>query len=218
MQYNGIYKLKGLVEEEAKRLKEAGDAKNEALRGIDLLTNERNKIKAQIEELEKENHEAKVTINELAKNELAKEKKSLEVTGEFLTAYTEELAYLDKVEKELTEFISKEADAKERYLLAEKELNDAKTQKREIFELIAEEKEKIEIKNKELDGLKAYVSELYGKLATYVRVANDTIQHVNEKLKANKIPLQFDLPPKEITKINIDNFTEFQEKLEKDKK
>ena len=71
---------------------------------------------------------------------------------------------------------------------------------------LALEKDSLELKNKELDAYKTYLADLYGKLATYVVVAKETVEWVNEELKKKKVPINFGFPPGEILGIDFNNF------------
>ena len=54
--------------------------------------------------------------------------------------------------------------------------------------------------------MKSYISNLYGKLASYTRVAKETLEYVNKHLEETGTPLVFRVPEGEKIEINVDNF------------
>lgn len=152
--------------------------------------------------------ERRTEFIEAAKVEWKKENDRLEKTKLELKQVVETVVEMDKVARELSGFTAKETEAREKYLIETNKLSRAVRSKEETLKITEDKQKQIEIRQKELDVFKQYVADLYGKLATYVKTAEATLEYVNEELEKKGVPIHFALPPGEIVEINIDNFYE----------
>lgn len=212
-----ILELRGLVQTEAKNYQNVLEAKDIALKEIRETREEKSRIegvitklqtqKAEEEEALKQTIDKKTAFVDSIKVELKKEKTALKQTTDILSETSQKVAELMPVVKEIEAFISKESDARERFLQAETIFNTSKTKTEKIIGVAQKEKADLEEKRQSFEGLKTYVSDLYGKLASYVVLAKETLNYVNDTLAQKEIPLEFEIPDgQEILKINIDNF------------
>lgn len=212
-----ILELRGLVETEAKNYQNALEAKDIVLKEIRETREEKSRIegviaklqiqKAEEQEALKQTIEKKTAFVDSIKVELKKEKTALKETTDILSETSEKISELLPVVKEIEGFISKESDARERFLQAETIFNTSKVKTEKIVGEAQKEKAELEEKRQSFEGLKTYVSDLYGKLASYVVVAKETLTFVNETLEQKEIPLEFEIPDgKDILTIGFDNF------------
>ena len=57
-------------------------------------------------------------------------------------------------------------------------------------------------RQKEMDAFKQYLTDFYGKVATYTKAAEETIAYINDQVERH-VPLRFKLPKVPVT---MDNF------------
>lgn len=212
-----IIELRGVIEKTAKELQNIVEAKDQASRDLTTTIERKADIERTIRKLEEAMKEAQNALTEViekrtsflnsVKIELKKERQALKEAEELLTATNDKIGELMPIVKELQEFISKESDARERYLETESHLILADKKHKKISALAEAESAEMKEKRESLEGLKNYVADLYGKLITYSKVAKETVEFVNEALKGN-VPLRFEIPPgeKEIT-VDFESFT-----------
>ncbi len=212
-----ILELRGLIQTEAKNYQNVLEAKDIALKEIKDTREEKSRIEGVISKLEKKQAEAeealkqtiekKTAFVESTKVELKKEKKALKETTDILSETSEKVSELMPVVKEIEKFLSKESDARERFLRAETIFITAKEKTEKIVNQAQKEKAEVKEKHDSFEGLKTYVTKLYGKLAIYVKVATETLEYVNETLEKKEVPLRFEIPEGEkILKVGFDNF------------
>jgi chromosome segregation ATPase len=211
-----VEQLQKLVQEEAIKLQDVIDQRDEILLNIKELSNRKTALGGVIVDLEKRVKEKEEVLNQLmvkessfvnsVKIEFNKEKSSLEEIKKIKEKAKEELQGLNKVTSELNEFIKKEGNVKQKYLEEEKKLHFTQKENKEKVLEVNEKLKEFERKNKEFDIYKQYLTDLYGRLASYVKVAQESIVYVNEFMIDNEVPMKFDLPPGEIIKIDFNNF------------
>ena len=200
-------KFQDLIEKKDRAILELEETKQRKATLGGLLVNLDSRIKEKKEEFDGLREKERKFVSSV-KQELKQEESSLKKAKENLDQTTDDIDEMTKIAIELREFLNKESDARIRYLEAQEKLNISE-RKYLIFQSKTEkEKEDLIIKNKEFDVYKEYLKDLYGRLASYVVVAKETVDWVNEYFKKNKTPIHFDLPPGEILKINFDNFIE----------
>lgn len=208
--------LRKLISVEAIRLQNVVDQKISALSEINALASRKTDLLGVLASLETKIKEKKDELNQLIERELSfvssikietdSKKKKLNDTDKLLEEKNKDLETLTKLSLELNKFIEKEGDIRIQYLKHKEKLEESSKEWNKIENKVKSEKEFLEIKNKELDSYKEYIINLYGKLASYVKTANDTIKFVNDYLEENGVPIKFKLPPGEIMEINFDNF------------
>lgn len=208
--------LRKLISVEAIKLQDVVDQKIFALSEINALSSRKTALLGVLAGLEAKIKEKKEELNQLIERELSfvssiktetdSKKKKLNDTDKLLEEKNKDLETLTKLSLELNKFIEKEGDIRTQYLKQKEKLEESSKEYNKIENKVKTEKEFLEIKNKELDSYKEYVINLYGKLASYVKTANDTIKFVNNYLEENGVPIEFKLPPGEIMEINFDNF------------
>lgn len=212
-----ILELRGLIQTEAKNYQNILEAKDIALKEIRDIREDKSRIegvitKLQIQKTEEEDAlkqtiAKKTAFIESAKTELKKEKAALKETTDILSETSEKVLALMPAVKDIETFISKESNAREKFLQAETIFNTSKSKTEKIVGEAQKEKAELEEKRQSYEGLKTYVSDLYGKLASYVVLAKETLNYVNETLKQKEIPLEFEIPDgKEILTVGFDNF------------
>jgi len=205
-----------LIEKEAQNLQKVLDKKDLILFEIKELTNRKTTLIKGIADLEQSIKEKGNSLNQLVarrtsflssiKKETDKEKKSLKEIKNNLNKTIKEFDSLNTVASELNNFIKKETELRSKFIKQQKKLNTAKRKNKEIITETQKELAFISKKNKEFDKYKQYLIDFYGKVASYVKSAKETVEYVNTFLKKNEIPIEFDLPPGEVIKIDIDNF------------
>lgn len=213
---NKINELRKLIEVEAQKLQKTIEAKDSALLELNKLREHKTTLNRVLVDLEKQIKEKQENLNQIIekesnflssiKKETEKERKTLTETQINLEKVNEELDLLTKLSLELEKFVKKEGDVRIQYLDIKEKLENSIKQYENIVKTSKTEKESINREGKELDAYKEYVIDVYGKLASYVKVANETIKYVNDYLEENGTPIQFELPPGEIIKIDFNNF------------
>ena len=212
-----IQELHKLVEKEALELQNIKEAKDSSLRDIQtfverksLLIVQIGKLEEQIKERERvlsETIERKVSFVESIKKERERERESLRETQKFFQRSLKDLENLTNVSNELKGFISKSSQARTEYIAEQEKLGRVKSEYEEVSPLLAKEKEETEKEKRELDEMKNYMSDFYGKISSYTKVAKETLEYVNEHLKETGTPLRFKVPEGEILEIDINNFS-----------
>ena len=208
--------LRKLVDIEALKLQKAVEAKDSALLEVNSLKEKKTLLSNTINNLEIKIKEKQDNLNQLmerengflhsTKMELDKEKEALSEVKEKLEEYRKKIEELSKISVELNGFVKKTENIRVLYQKQQEDLNFIEKRHKELEERAEILKKYMISANKELDDYKKYLSDLYGKLASYVTTAKDTILQINEMLEEKKIPIVFDLPPGEVIKINFDNF------------
>jgi len=211
-----IEELHQLLAKEAKKLQYVIDERESVLFEMKNLSRRKMALGKVIADLEKQTKEKKEVLNQLmeressfvssVKLELNKEKSSLEEIKKIKDKTKEELKGLNKVTSELNEFIKKEEDVRKKYLKERKELHLTQNENKKITIDTDSKIKELDRKNREMDVYKKYLTDLYGRIASYVKVAQESITSVNEFMEKNEVPLKFELPPGEVININIDNF------------
>ena len=211
-----VSELREMVDQEAKRLQDVVDKKEGINLEIKILSDKKTILTRGIAGLEQEIKEKQEALNQLVnressfvssvKTELSKEKDDLKQTKDSLGNLTDKLNETKIVASEIDTFIKKEADARVKYLDQEEKLKLSQREFKEIESKTELDMKELVKRTKELDTYKQYISDLYGKLASYVKVANETVESVNSYLKEKNIPMEFGLPPGEIVKIYFNNF------------
>lgn len=213
-----VAELRKFVELEAQALQDVVEAKDSSLREVAELSERKSILTKQITVLEErlkslgENFaattEKKRLFIENAKGELASTKKSLKEVKEELQAITEKVEELKGVAGELQEFVAKETDARKRWLQENVKLGVLLKKQEEVMAEIEKSKKDADSEKKNLDDMKTSITEFYGKLGTYVSVAKQTLEHVNKSLKESGVPIEFDVAPGEVLKVDFNNFTQ----------
>jgi len=211
-----VAELQEMVAKEAKKLQDTVDVRDAVILEMKQLSNHKTIMLRGIAGLDEEIKKKTNILNQLivteesyissSKKELNKEKESLVNTKHQLSELTDKLSELNLVAKEINQFIELEADARNKYLEEKEKLEISKRTSKKISENVTKALEKADKKNRELDNYKQYIADLYGKLATYVRVARETVETANSYFKENGVPIEFGLPPGEIVKIDFDKF------------
>lgn len=211
-----VAELTGQIQKTAKELQNVIESRDLALQDVKTLGERKatlswilNNLEIQIKEkkqalselFDKENH-----FNDSIKQEQAREKLSLKDTQNVLEKTKDRLNEASVVKNELENFLKKESNAREKYLLVSDQLSESERKYLEFEKKYQGGNESLIKANEGLDAYKKYLSDLYGKLATYVSMAKSTLDHINEELSTKKVPFFFKLPPDEIIEINFDNF------------
>ena len=177
----------------------------------ELATSER-RLGAEMTELEQKVKEKKGALGELAEKELALvahvEKElsdkniSLAVATTCLEDVNKKLAETSGLLKERQDYLSKTEKAREEYVTQKSLLDQAMTDYLAITTKAKEELAQVAKEKTEMGEYKTYLDEFYGKVATYVATAKDTLEVVNEAL-AKGTKLRFKVPNDLMT---MDNF------------
>lgn len=214
-----VLELRGMVEGEAKKLQDILDSKALYLGELSVLAERKSKLLRQLNGLEAQIREADAALSQTidrkaqfinsAKVELAKERGALNGARKLFVKTNAQVKGITVVVNELAAFVSKESNARERWLAEQGKLNASEKKRAKIMSEMEKKRLSIEEEKKSLDEMKTYVSNLYGKLATYTKIAKETIEQVNKALE-DKVPLRFELPPgeKEI-KVEFDTFSKY---------
>lgn len=212
--------LREMIESEAKRLQDVVDLKEAAIFEIKELARRKSIILNGLADLDQEVASRKNTLNHLintessfvssVKVELNKEKESLEDAKKEFGQVSEKLKESNKVAGEITTFIEKEKNVRDRYLEEKEKLRVSEASSKIISKKVSDELEELSVKNREMDAYKQYLTDLYGKLASYARVAKETVEFANDYFEKHGIKLKFALPPDKIAEVNFDNFNKKQ--------
>ena len=208
-----VEELAKKVNEEAKKLQDIEDSKIIALTDLQTLIQRKDNLNKVIKNLEDKIKEKqgelgqtidkKTKFIETAKAELLKERKNLTEIRQLLSSANEQLDAIMPVMVELKDFIAKESNAKIRFIEQEKKIAEYKKEEVRIATTIEKSKAEIETDRKSVEDMKVYVTDLYGKIATYTVMANKTLEFVNKEIKKNGVPIGF-----EPINLNLDNFDE----------
>jgi chromosome segregation ATPase len=210
--------LQSLVEKEAKKLQDVIDTREAAQLDIRLLAEKKVSLTKVLLDLQNEVQSTKDFLEELKeKNQRFTEegKKAYDAdqakkirNKELLEKITTTLNSSVKVASEVGEFIHKEADAREKYLEQRDKAEVSERNYEEAEAKLKREKAEIEAEKKQLDGTKKYISDLYGKVATYIKVMQETVEYVNEALAENGVPMHFNAPKGKVIEVDFDNFNQ----------
>ena len=213
-----IQELQGLVQAEAKRLQNIVDEEEYHKGQIRELAEKKSALNLTIGRMEKSSKEKEEYLSELiqkkysviesTKRELNKEKESLKETSKSLAQLSEKMEAILPVVKELQEFIVKESGVQARYVEERKKLGTLEKKHKKISEETEKEKQELQEREESYNTMKTYTTNLYGKLATYVKVAEETLKYVNKELEERNVPIQFGLPG-EVLQIDLNNFQEY---------
>ena len=210
-----IFELRGQVEAEAKNLQNIQESKEFSFREVQALSEKKSRLKDVIDRMEEQIGdkegvfkgiiEKKTGFLESAKHELKDEKNRLMKVQRVFQKTTEDLENLTRVANELRKFVIESSQIRAIYPEESRKLQKARDEYQKTISLTEKEKEEAQREKKEADEMKEYVNNLYGKLATYTKVAKETLEYVNKSLKETGVPIHFDVPH---IKLNIDNFNE----------
>lgn len=140
------------------------------------------------------------------KREQKQEQERLQVIKQTLEQLINQITELKPVAKELQNFVLRELKAREKYLTEQTKLNKAEQRYVVITKDITKQQAMIAEEKQAVDGMKDYAKDLYGRLASYVRVAKETIAYVNEELVKHNAPLRFSPPPDNLLIVDMYNF------------
>ena len=213
-----ILELRTRRDDEARLFNKMVEAKETAIREHRewverkaLLVKQVEKLKSEI--IEKEEHlqqilDRKNAFLDNAKLDLKRERESVNEARKIHRKTTDELEAILPVVKEFKEFIEKEQNARQRWQEEQSKADKAETTYKEVSQKTEQGKAELLTKEREMEIKKTYLVNLYGKLATYVVTAKETIEYVNEYLEKNGIPMKFNVPGNEIIEVTLDNFNQ----------
>ena len=206
-----ILELRGQIEVKAKELQNVNEAVDFSRQKVKSLAERKSLLNNQIDKLDKQikdkedilqkTIERKKTIIENSEQKFKDETERLKKSQIVLHKVTKDLEGLTKVSVELQEFIIKNSKVQKEYSEVTSKLNQTTAEYDKVSPKIKEEKAEVQKEKQELSELESNVQDLRGKLATYVSVAQQTLEYVNKHLEETGTPLIFKVP-----KINIDNF------------
>lgn len=119
--------------------------------------------------------------------------------------WEKEMSELQSVAQELKDFIPQGTEAKKKYLEFTEKLADTKAQHAKINRETNKKLDELAQRNKDFDQFKTYVIDRYGRLASYVKVAKETLTHVNAEMEKSGMPLEFMIPTQKDI-LTMDNF------------
>ena len=140
------------------------------------------------------------------KEQTAQAKKKLTEMQNISQKASGELENLLRVSGELQKFVDGRDVIKKQFLEEQERLGKSRHEHTVITAETTKQKQEISQEKKELDTMREYVADFYGKVASYVRSAKETLEYVNEQLEEKGTPVTFRIPEGEILEINIDNF------------
>ena len=199
------------VADEAKKLQKAIEAKDAALREISDLGERKARLLKQIAGLEEEanlehkrlEHEIELrnSFIESAKTELKREESKLASVAKNVEELTNQLKELEPVFKEVQGFITKEHNARIKFLETQEKLQKTEEKEKEIRKSIEEEKIALSIRQTELEGEYDQIKEFSGRLTQNLRHVREATEYLNKSLEERGVPLTYGLPPDKITEI-----------------
>ena len=206
-----IFELQGQIEAKAKELQNVNEAVDLSRQEIKSIAERKSLLQSQIDKFEKQLKdkedilqkiiERKKTVIEYSTQKLIDNRESLKKAQIVLHKVTKDLKGLTRVSIELQEFITKNSKVQKEYSKITFKLNQTTAEYDKVSTKIKKEKAEVQKEKQELSELESNVQDLRGKLATYVGVAQKTLEYVNKHLEETGTPLKFQVP-----EINIDNF------------
>lgn len=205
--------LQSIVSKEAKILQAVNEQKETSQLEVNTLSDRKTTLNTELsglnEEIPKAHKTLKDETNRKAKfkdvfnKELAQDKKKITLSKNYLGELTNKVQELEGIAKELGEYVVKQEDARVSYL-DEKEKLDSIIEKGGLLS----EKAKVEMnqlkeKNSQLDDYRGKMKDMYGQLTTTLGYVRQMTEAMNERMKEEGVPYEFELPPKKITKIQF---------------
>lgn len=211
-----IAEFRGLQEQEARKLQNLKESVDNSLQELKTLAEKKSAIAKVIDQLEQKKREELISLDEIIskkdtvlssiKQESKKETVVLKENQKLSKKLQTKVDTLNVVANELDAFVKKESAARLKYLKQKEKLDSTEKTFKDSKAEIAKMTKDLDMRNKAMDNFKSYLMDFYGKIASYVAVARQTIEQVNIDLEKHEVPLGFKLPPGEILEINIDNF------------
>ena len=252
-----IAEIRTMIEAEAKKLTDATEAKDNALRELATLAERKARMNKNFSDLELKIKEAERSLQETIerkdqifvpikadraiersklnkireelkkkeaqrdiyalienkeqvlaslKEQTKQEKKRLAESQKVFKKFSGELGNLLRVSKELQDYVDQGEKFRNDFHKEEERLGKSRQEYKSISTETEKQKQEIAREKKELDTMREYVSDFYGKVASYVRSAKETLEYVNEQLEEKGTPVVFRVPEGEIIEVNLDNF------------
>ena len=206
-----ILELRGNIESKAKELQNVNEAVDFSRQEVKSLAERKSLLKGQVDKLEvqivhtkqilQETIEKKMVFVREVAQAIKDEKVSLKGIKEVVEKTLVDLDNLNKVSVDIQEFIIKHSETRQQYAKEHDKLEKVKKEYQEVSPKLDNQKLEILQEKKELGEEQNYVSDLYGKLASYTKVAQKTLEYVNKHLEETGTPLIFQVP-----EITIDSF------------
>lgn len=203
-----ISELRGLISEEAKRLQDVKELETSAKAEVERLHQSKSKLTETIEDLGVEIMKAEEQLSDLKerklklvehyKQELNQEKQSLAQVKKKVDDLQSKIDKFQGVTQELQRFISKESQARQRYLQEQERLAVAQKEYRSVTDSTRKGLQILEQEKKEIDKSKKSIADMSGKLSVYASEVRLATIYLNKKLAEGKLPVRYEVPPKKI--------------------
>ena len=211
--------LIGLNEQIAVKRQELQDIENQKATGLEeirQIAEKKQKLLGVIENLQSEVSNAQEVLNtainrqshflESSETERKAQIQKLDSVKTHLENINSLIKESEPVAKELLKFVKKNKTAREKYLKQSAKLSKAETKYKAVQSEFKAKLADIKSGKQDLNGLKSYLEDLYGRLASYVSAAKDTLEYINAEMEKNGVPMRFGLPEGQILEIDMFNF------------
>lgn len=213
---NDIAKVRSQIEAVAAELQDVTEAKDSARQAVKQLVEQKSRLTKEITALENRIEDRKETIEALverkkavyesAKQQTREEKERLKEKQKALKQTVAEIDNVQTVAHDLQKSLNLLEAQRKEFQTLHAEAEKARKEYHTVSPKIQKEKAEMAAAEESLASMNKTVTDLYGKLASYVQVAKKTLTHINEQLEEKDIPLVFKVPEGEVIEIDIDNF------------
>lgn len=180
---------------------------------LELLVNKKHELSLKIEELEAKsvlaanNLEDEITKRTdyivSIKQETHKEYTILSLTKQDVQSLTDKVSKLSLLVRELEEFILKNCEARGQYLQSKTDLGEIQKEKVAVVSEVEKEKAEIIAQREDLQKSKESMTELFSRLSQYMYQVSRATVFLNRKLKEKGVPVEYEIPSEQITKIKF---------------
>lgn len=215
-----ILELRHYVELEARALQNVSESKEVIIKDLAELSTKKTTIVKQIAESEKRLVDLEEVFNQTKETErkfvmdveaeLKNKTERLKTTNETLDEVSNKLDASTIALKEIEGFIEKEQDARARWLKEKIKLGVLLNEIEGLEKKFEKQQEANKKEEKKLDSLKIYLTDFYGKIGSYVKTAQETLEHVNKTFEETGVPIKFDIPDSQILNVDINNFEQLR--------
>lgn|SRR3990167_4258047 len=205
--------LRTLIEQESRNLQDVINEKNTNFQELEGIKKQKRKLSAIVselgvkitektEELERQSIQQYGLVDSVKQKTKKENKRFLSLNQE--TGILEEKAKGLKIAvNELEKFVPLGEKARKQYSKIQGKIVVAEKRHLEVTVDTGEKIEALNRKNKDMGIYQEYLKNLSGQLTTSLRVVREATEELNELLKQNNVPYQFQLPPNQVEEIKL---------------
>lgn len=213
---NPVEELAKRVNEKARELQNVQESVDAAHRKIADLQQHEQRLRKDADALEaqiKERREALDALIQLEykflsniKTERSKESEALEKIRKGISELSQEQSVLGMMTDDARTFAAYRDEYKKEYLDVKAKFEAAEQAKQEALRMTETLFRDASVRQKEMDYFKQNLTDFYGKVATFVRTAEETLEFVNQELERKGTPIRFAIPEGQIMEFTLENF------------